>query len=70
MLKEMAIVSFYGVIASHACLHVEVFEGACEGEWCDLPWLPQSYDEVYNCLKGGSGNSEGKRLAISMVEEA
>ncbi|GJU14556.1 hypothetical protein Tco_1142522, partial [Tanacetum coccineum] len=26
--------------------------------------------EVYGCLKGGSGNSGGKRLAISMVEEA
>ncbi|GJV71795.1 hypothetical protein Tco_1491790 [Tanacetum coccineum] len=30
----------------------------------------QSHDEVYDCLKGGSGNSGGKRLAISMVEEA
>ncbi|GJY95215.1 hypothetical protein Tco_0511576 [Tanacetum coccineum] len=30
----------------------------------------QSHDEVYGCLKGGSGNSGGKRLAISMVEEA
>ncbi|GKA67040.1 putative ribonuclease H-like domain-containing protein [Tanacetum coccineum] len=30
----------------------------------------QSYDEVYGCLKGGSRNSGGKRLAISMVEEA
>ncbi|GJX00572.1 hypothetical protein Tco_0184485 [Tanacetum coccineum] len=29
----------------------------------------QSHDEVYGCLKGGSGNSGGKRLAISMVEE-
>ncbi|GJU34381.1 hypothetical protein Tco_1182735 [Tanacetum coccineum] len=26
----------------------------------------QSHDEVYGCLKGGSGNSRGKRLAISM----
>ncbi|GJX74027.1 hypothetical protein Tco_0312622 [Tanacetum coccineum] len=32
--------------------------------------LEQSHDEVYGCLKGGSGNSGGKRLAISMVEEA
>ncbi|GJQ95525.1 hypothetical protein Tco_0006664 [Tanacetum coccineum] len=30
----------------------------------------QSYDEVYSCLKGDSGNSGGKRLAIFMVEEA
>ncbi|GKA53196.1 hypothetical protein Tco_0746511 [Tanacetum coccineum] len=30
----------------------------------------QSHDEVYSCLKGGSGNSRGKILAISMVEEA
>ncbi|GKB04144.1 putative reverse transcriptase domain-containing protein [Tanacetum coccineum] len=30
----------------------------------------QSHDEVYGCLNGGSGNSGGKRLAISMVEEA
>ncbi|GJX62090.1 hypothetical protein Tco_0890150 [Tanacetum coccineum] len=30
----------------------------------------KSHDEVYGCLKGGSGNSGGKRLAISMVEEA
>ncbi|GJU00843.1 reverse transcriptase domain-containing protein [Tanacetum coccineum] len=33
-------------------------------------FVEQSHDEVYGCLKGGSGNSEGKRLAISMVEEA
>ncbi|GJU17596.1 hypothetical protein Tco_1145562 [Tanacetum coccineum] len=36
-------------------------------------WLmrhEQSHDEVYGCLKGGSGNSGGRRLAISMVEEA
>ncbi|GJS50928.1 hypothetical protein Tco_0624290 [Tanacetum coccineum] len=30
----------------------------------------QSHDEVYGCLKGGSRNSGGKRLALSMVEEA
>ncbi|GKE98586.1 hypothetical protein Tco_0021937 [Tanacetum coccineum] len=30
----------------------------------------QSHDEVYGYLKGGSGNSRGKRLAISMVVEA
>ncbi|GKD32135.1 hypothetical protein Tco_1242913 [Tanacetum coccineum] len=29
----------------------------------------QSHDEVYGFLKGGSGNSRGKRLSISMVEE-
>ncbi|GJY40007.1 FAR1 DNA binding domain-containing protein [Tanacetum coccineum] len=33
-------------------------------------FIKQSHDEVYGCLKGGSGNSGGKRLAISMVEEA
>ncbi|GJV77879.1 hypothetical protein Tco_1509463 [Tanacetum coccineum] len=33
-------------------------------------FIDQSHDEVYGCLKGGSGNSGGKRLAISMVEEA
>nr|GEY83329.1 hypothetical protein [Tanacetum cinerariifolium] len=33
-------------------------------------FIEQSHNEVYGCLKGGSGNSEGKRLAISMVEEA
>ncbi|GJX31819.1 hypothetical protein Tco_0241674 [Tanacetum coccineum] len=33
-------------------------------------FIDQSHDEVYGCLKGGSGNSRGKRLAISMVEEA
>ncbi|GKA20718.1 hypothetical protein Tco_0700707 [Tanacetum coccineum] len=30
----------------------------------------QSHDEVYGCLKGGSGNSGEKRLAIFMVEGA
>ncbi|GJY31690.1 hypothetical protein Tco_0415185 [Tanacetum coccineum] len=33
-------------------------------------FIEQSYDEVYSCLKGGSGYNRGKRLAISMVEEA
>ncbi|GJT49278.1 hypothetical protein Tco_0975435 [Tanacetum coccineum] len=33
-------------------------------------FIEQSHDEVYGCLKGGSRNSEGKRLAISMVEDA
>ncbi|GJY83520.1 hypothetical protein Tco_0496896 [Tanacetum coccineum] len=33
-------------------------------------FIEQSHGEVYGCLKGGSGNSGGKRLAISMVEEA
>ncbi|GJR07221.1 hypothetical protein Tco_0530205 [Tanacetum coccineum] len=33
-------------------------------------FIEQSHDEVYGCLKGGSGNSRGQRLAISMVEEA
>ncbi|GKE17808.1 hypothetical protein Tco_1425385, partial [Tanacetum coccineum] len=33
-------------------------------------FIEQSHDEVYGCLKGGRGNSGGKRLAISMVEEA
>ncbi|GKC56605.1 hypothetical protein Tco_1084203 [Tanacetum coccineum] len=33
-------------------------------------FIEQSYDEVYGCLKGDSRNSGGKRLAISMVEEA
>ncbi|GKA56307.1 putative reverse transcriptase domain-containing protein, partial [Tanacetum coccineum] len=33
-------------------------------------FIEQSHDEVYGCIKGGSGNSRGKRLAISMVEEA
>nr|GEV47700.1 hypothetical protein [Tanacetum cinerariifolium] len=33
-------------------------------------FIEQSHDEVYGCLKGGSGNSGGKRLAISVVEEA
>ncbi|GJW66652.1 DNA-directed DNA polymerase [Tanacetum coccineum] len=32
--------------------------------------VEQSHGEVYCYLKGGSGNSGGKRLAISMVEEA
>ncbi|GKE97604.1 hypothetical protein Tco_0020955, partial [Tanacetum coccineum] len=32
-------------------------------------FIEQSHDEVYGCLKGGSENSGGKRLAISMVEE-
>ncbi|GJY40833.1 hypothetical protein Tco_0428103 [Tanacetum coccineum] len=32
-------------------------------------FIEQSHDEVYGCLKGGSRNSGGKRLAISMVEE-
>ncbi|GJT67032.1 hypothetical protein Tco_1018512 [Tanacetum coccineum] len=30
----------------------------------------QPHDEVYGCLKYVSGNSGGRRLAISMVEEA
>ncbi|GJW89557.1 hypothetical protein Tco_0167110 [Tanacetum coccineum] len=33
-------------------------------------FIEQSHDEIYGCLKGGSGNSRGRRLAISMVEEA
>ncbi|GJU00336.1 hypothetical protein Tco_1110674 [Tanacetum coccineum] len=33
-------------------------------------FIEQSHDEVYCYLKGGIGNSRGKRLAISMVEEA
>ncbi|GJX35204.1 hypothetical protein Tco_0246761 [Tanacetum coccineum] len=33
-------------------------------------FIEQSHDEVYGCFKGGSGNSGGKRLAISTVEEA
>ncbi|GJW40087.1 hypothetical protein Tco_0065932 [Tanacetum coccineum] len=33
-------------------------------------FIEQSHDEVYGCLKGGSENSGGKRLAISMVDEA
>ncbi|GJW22236.1 hypothetical protein Tco_0032858 [Tanacetum coccineum] len=33
-------------------------------------FIEQSHDEVYGYLKGGSGNSEGKRLAISMVKKA
>ncbi|GKE71209.1 hypothetical protein Tco_1529281, partial [Tanacetum coccineum] len=33
-------------------------------------FIEQSHDEVYGFLKGGSGNSRGRRLAISMVEEA
>ncbi|GKC35111.1 hypothetical protein Tco_1047495 [Tanacetum coccineum] len=33
-------------------------------------FIEQSHDEVYGCLKGGSRNSGGRRLAISMVEEA
>ncbi|GKF08069.1 hypothetical protein Tco_0042293 [Tanacetum coccineum] len=33
-------------------------------------FIEQSHDEAYGFLKGGSGNSGGKRLAISMVEEA
>ncbi|GKA74204.1 hypothetical protein Tco_0780506 [Tanacetum coccineum] len=33
-------------------------------------FIEQSHDEVYGFLKGGSGNSGGKTLAISMVEEA
>ncbi|GJW73342.1 hypothetical protein Tco_0132712 [Tanacetum coccineum] len=33
-------------------------------------FIEQSHDEVYSCLKGGSGNSGAKILAISMVEEA
>ncbi|GKE60313.1 hypothetical protein Tco_1510680 [Tanacetum coccineum] len=32
-------------------------------------FIEQSHDEVYGCLKGGSKNSGGKILAISMVEE-
>ncbi|GJR68133.1 reverse transcriptase domain-containing protein [Tanacetum coccineum] len=33
-------------------------------------FIEKSHDEVYGCLKGGSRNSGGKRLAISMVKEA
>ncbi|GKE97789.1 hypothetical protein Tco_0021140, partial [Tanacetum coccineum] len=33
-------------------------------------FIEQSHAEVYSCLKGGSGNSGEKILAISMVEEA
>ncbi|GJV72314.1 ribonuclease H-like domain-containing protein [Tanacetum coccineum] len=43
------------------------------GHWKSLGELAfgdQSHDEVYGCLKGGSRNSGGKRLATFMVEEA
>ncbi|GJV18929.1 hypothetical protein Tco_1367949 [Tanacetum coccineum] len=40
-----------------------------KGIWCSYIF-EQSHDEVYSCLKGGSRNSGGKRLAIFMVEEA
>ncbi|GJS42111.1 hypothetical protein Tco_0567154 [Tanacetum coccineum] len=33
-------------------------------------YIEQSHDKVYSCIKGGTGNSGGKRLAISMVEKA
>ena len=33
-------------------------------------FIEQSLDKVEGCLKSGGGNSGGKRLAISMVEEA
>ncbi|GJR85330.1 hypothetical protein Tco_0209341 [Tanacetum coccineum] len=33
-------------------------------------FIEQLHDEVYGCLKGGSGNSGGTKLAISMVKEA
>ncbi|GJT31485.1 hypothetical protein Tco_0911760 [Tanacetum coccineum] len=33
-------------------------------------FIEQLHDEVYGCLKGSNGNSEGKKLVISMVEEA
>ncbi|GJS40467.1 hypothetical protein Tco_0565510 [Tanacetum coccineum] len=33
-------------------------------------FIEQSHDEVHGCLKGHSGNSGGKILAIYMVEEA
>ncbi|GJS45803.1 retrovirus-related pol polyprotein from transposon TNT 1-94 [Tanacetum coccineum] len=33
-------------------------------------FIEQSHNEVYDCLKGGSEYSGGKRLAISTVEEA
>ncbi|GKE56321.1 hypothetical protein Tco_1495506, partial [Tanacetum coccineum] len=33
-------------------------------------FIEQSHDEVYGSIEGGSENSGGKRLAISMVEEA
>ncbi|GJQ89837.1 ribonuclease H-like domain-containing protein [Tanacetum coccineum] len=41
--SRIASVSFVGVRACQACL-LEVFEGACEGKWCDLPWLPCEFD--------------------------
>nr|GEU30049.1 nucleosome assembly protein 1;4-like [Tanacetum cinerariifolium] len=37
---------------------------------CRCVKVEQSHDEVYGCLKGGNGNSRGKRLSVSMVEEA
>nr|GEW39182.1 splicing factor [Tanacetum cinerariifolium] len=33
-------------------------------------FIEQSHEEVYGCLKGGTGNSRGKRISISMVVEA
>ncbi|GJX98118.1 hypothetical protein Tco_0355137 [Tanacetum coccineum] len=47
----------------------EVRKEVYEKVWPDVREI-QSHDEVYDCLKGGSENSRGRGLAISMVEEA
>ncbi|GJS22993.1 hypothetical protein Tco_0451625 [Tanacetum coccineum] len=53
----------------------ERYNKPAAGELCSSSralrmFIEQSHDEIYGCLKCGSGNSGGKRLAISMVEEA
>ncbi|GKB27565.1 hypothetical protein Tco_0866966, partial [Tanacetum coccineum] len=45
-------------------------EELCSSSRALRMFIEQSHDEVYGCLKGGSGNGGEKRLAISMVEEA
>ncbi|GJZ18792.1 ribonuclease H-like domain-containing protein [Tanacetum coccineum] len=51
------------MLSSDATFSMEMFPfGHCPEE--------QSHDEVYVCLKGGSGDSGGKRLSIFMVVEA
>ncbi|GJR06412.1 hypothetical protein Tco_0529396 [Tanacetum coccineum] len=58
-------------LASPKANELTIPEQTATGKGTSNPFMAeQSHDEVYSCLKGGSRNSGGKILAISMVEEA
>ncbi|GJU74077.1 hypothetical protein Tco_1265482 [Tanacetum coccineum] len=57
------------MLSSDATFSMEMFPfGHCPKEMVDVSSNNQN-DRLFGCIKGGSRNSGGKRLTISMVEE-